>query len=350
MAVRILHFAHRNSIKLLLISTMSTSVSVDERMLKGIRRIIPNLNNTKYKGQDGRIGIFGGSLEYTGAPYYAAMSALRTGCDLVHIFCVKDASIPLKSMSPEPIVHPVLDQYDAIRQIRPWLDRLHIIIIGPGLGREDKIFKTIVELISICREMKKPLVIDADGLFLVCQKPDIIKEYPGVILTPNAMEFSRLVKGILEKNIQPSPVVKANDVKHLADALGKNVVILHKGAKDVIADGHKGTETVSCGLAGSGRRCGGQGDLLAGALAVFWWWAICAGSSESALSSPIAACYAASRLVRECNLSAYKIKQRGTLTTDILEQIQPVFARIFETHCNKTSSFNGRIRTRSTDS
>ncbi|XP_017884293.1 ATP-dependent (S)-NAD(P)H-hydrate dehydratase isoform X1 [Ceratina calcarata] len=325
----------RNLIKSLLVAKMSTTVSVDERMLKGIRRIIPNLNNTKYKGQDGRIGIFGGSSEYTGAPYYTAMSALRTGCDLVHIFCVKEASIPLKSYSPEPIVHPVLDQYDAIKQIRPWLDRLHVIIIGPGLGRDDKIFKTIVELITICREMKKPLVIDADGLFLISQKPDVIKEYPGVILTPNAMEFSRLVKGVLDKNIQPSPVVKNNDVKHLAEALGKNVIILHKGAKDVIADGHKGTEAVSCGLAGSGRRCGGQGDLLSGSIAVFWWWAICAGSSESSLSAPVAASYAASRLIRECNASSYKIKQRGMLTTDILEQIQPIFAKTFETHCNK---------------
>ena len=74
---------------------------------------------------------------------------------------------------------------------------------------------------------------------------------------------------------------------------------------------------------------------MCGALAVFWWWAICAGNNESALSPPIAASYAASRLVRECNSSAYKLKQRGMLTTDILEQIQPVFARIFETHFNK---------------
>ncbi|XP_076634474.1 NAD(P)HX dehydratase isoform X1 [Colletes latitarsis] len=350
MSLATLRFARRKLLKLFCISTMTTSVSVDERMLKGIRRIIPNLNNVKHKGQDGRIGIFGGSVEYTGAPYFAAMSALRTGCDLVHVFCAKEASIPLKSFSPEPIVHPVLDQYDAVRQIRPWLDLLHVIIIGPGLGRDDKIFKTIVELISICRELKKPLVIDADGLFLVSQKPDIIKEYPGVILTPNAMEFTRLVKGALDKTVQPTPMVKTADVKHLADAFGKNVIILHKGAKDVIADGHKGTEAVTCGLAGSGRRCGGQGDLLVGALSVFWWWAICAGTTENALSSPIAAGYAASRLVRECNASAYKIKQRGMLASDILEQIQPVFARIFETHCNKTSSFNGRSRTRSTDS
>ncbi|KAG7188949.1 hypothetical protein KM043_008548 [Ampulex compressa] len=341
---------HQNLFKFPLPLTMSTSVSTDERMLKGIRRVVPSLNNAKYKGHDGRIGIFGGSTEYTGAPYFAAMSALRVGADLVHIFCAKDASIPIKSFSPEPIVHPVLDQYDALKHIKPWLDRLHVIIIGPGLGRDDKILKVIAELISICREIKKPLVIDADGLFLVSQKPDIIREYPGLILTPNAMEFSRLAKAVLEKSSPPVPMPKGTDVKHLAEALGKNVVVLHKGAKDVIADGHKGTETVSCGLAGSGRRCGGQGDLLAGSLAVFWWWAICTGSNEYALSPSIAASYAASRLVRECNSSAYKIKQRGMLTSDMLEQIPAVFARVFETHCNKTSSFSGRSRTRSGDS
>ncbi|RLU19641.1 hypothetical protein DMN91_008198 [Ooceraea biroi] len=316
-------------------SKMSMSSSMDERMLRGIRKVIPNLISTKHKGQDGRIGIFGGSTEYTGAPYFAAMSALRTGADLAHIFCTKDASVPIKSFSPEPIVHPVLDQCDSIKQIKPWLDRLHVVLIGPGLGRDEKVFKTIVELISICREMRKPLVIDADGLFLVCQKPEIVKDYPGVILTPNAMEFSRLAKAVLDRSIAPNPLAKPADVKHVAEALGKNVVILHKGAKDVIVDGHKGTETVSCELAGSGRRCGGQGDLLSGSLTVFWWWAISAGASESALSPSIIACYAASRLVRECNASAFKLKQRGMLTSDMLEQIQPVFNDTFETHCIK---------------
>lgn len=316
-------------------STMSASSSMDERMLKGIRKVVPSLISSKHKGQDGRIGIFGGSAEYTGAPYFAAMSALRTGADLVHVFCARDASVPIKSFSPEPIVHPVLDQQDAIKQIKPWLDRLHVILIGPGLGRDERVFKTIVELIAICREARKPLVIDADGLSLVCQKPEIVKDYPGVILTPNAMEFSRLVKTVLDRSVAPAPMVKVSDVKHVAETLGRNVIILHKGAKDVIVDGHKGTETVSCGLAGSGRRCGGQGDLLSGALAVFWWWAISAGTSECALSPSIVACYAASRLIRESNALAFKVKQRGMLASDMLEQIQPVFSKIFETHCDK---------------
>ncbi|XP_066583365.1 ATP-dependent (S)-NAD(P)H-hydrate dehydratase isoform X2 [Prorops nasuta] len=328
---------------------MSQAISTDERILKGMRKALPNLNNVKYKGQDGRIGIFGGSTEYTGAPFFAAMSVLRTGGDVVHIFCTKESGTPIKSYSPEPIVHPILDQLDAIKHIRPWLDRLHIILIGPGLGRDDKIFKTIAELIAICREKKKPLVIDADGLFLLCQKPDIIKGYPNVILTPNAMEFSRLAKAYLDKNIQPAPVVKTEDIKQLAEAIGPNAIILHKGAKDVIADSQKGTDIISCGLAGSGRRCGGQGDLLSGAVSVFWWWALSTGNKESDVPPAILACYSASRLTRECNAAAYKLKFRSMLTTDMLEQIQPVFTRIFETLNNKSSTYRAQVRKRSSE-
>jgi NAD(P)H-hydrate repair Nnr-like enzyme with NAD(P)H-hydrate dehydratase domain len=36
-----------------------------------------------YKGQCGRIGVFGGCIMYTGAPYFAAISALKAGADLV---------------------------------------------------------------------------------------------------------------------------------------------------------------------------------------------------------------------------------------------------------------------------
>jgi ATP-dependent NAD(P)H-hydrate dehydratase len=31
-----------------------------------------------YKGANGKVGVVGGCLEYTGAPYYAAQASLRT--------------------------------------------------------------------------------------------------------------------------------------------------------------------------------------------------------------------------------------------------------------------------------
>lgn len=45
---------------------------------------------------------------YTGAPYFSAFSALRTGCDLVHVFCDESAGAIIKGYSPELIVHPIL--------------------------------------------------------------------------------------------------------------------------------------------------------------------------------------------------------------------------------------------------
>lgn len=51
----------------------------------------------------------GGSFEYTGAPYYSAMAALKMGADLAHIFCSRDAAGPIKTYSPELIVHPIFD-------------------------------------------------------------------------------------------------------------------------------------------------------------------------------------------------------------------------------------------------
>lgn len=79
------------------------------RQLIKTNYLVPKLTNGMHKGEAGRIGIIGGSLEYTGAPYYAGIAALKVGCDLVHIFCPSSAAVAIKSYSPELIVHPLLD-------------------------------------------------------------------------------------------------------------------------------------------------------------------------------------------------------------------------------------------------
>lgn len=46
-------------------------------IIKNVKACIPPLDGGSHKGQAGRIGIVGGSLEYTGAPYFAGISALK---------------------------------------------------------------------------------------------------------------------------------------------------------------------------------------------------------------------------------------------------------------------------------
>lgn len=281
--------------------------------LERAERAVPELNNTLYKGQNGRIGVVGGSFEYTGAPYFASITSLKVGADAVHVFCCKDAAIPIKSYSPELMVHPVLDDENAIELIQAWLERLHVLIIGPGLGRDPKILATVAKLLGVCRELKKPLVIDADGLFLVAQDITIIANYPGVIITPNKVEFERIFgkDGV--------------DMDAKFKAIGENFTVLEKGYSDKVYNSDKPHDYLQI-TGGGGRRCSGQGDILAGTTAIFYFWAMQAGDPEPAK----VACYGASYLVKKLNPKTFKIKGRSMVASDMIENIHVVFEEYFE--------------------
>jgi ATP-dependent NAD(P)H-hydrate dehydratase len=70
------------------------------------QQVIPPLTASQHKGSMGRIGVIGGSIDYSGAPYYAAISALKMGADLSWVYCSQAAAVPIKSYSPELIVVP----------------------------------------------------------------------------------------------------------------------------------------------------------------------------------------------------------------------------------------------------
>jgi ATP-dependent NAD(P)H-hydrate dehydratase len=179
-------------------------------MLREFRDLIPKLELALTKGQSGRIGIIGGSEEYTGAPYFAAIASLRTGADLCHVFCAKEAARVIKSYSPELIVHSSFqsDQETLSQTILDQICRLDMLVIGPGLGRNVKTITAVMSIISIAREHKMPLIIDAvsfdineDGLFIVTQNPNMIKGYEKCIITPNVVELGRLKRALVSNII-----------------------------------------------------------------------------------------------------------------------------------------------------
>lgn len=69
-------------------------------ILAQLAGVLPSLKPLGHKGDNGRIAVIGGSYEFTGAPFYSAISALKTGADMAHIFCSKSSSISIKSYSP----------------------------------------------------------------------------------------------------------------------------------------------------------------------------------------------------------------------------------------------------------
>lgn len=109
-----------------------------------ISKFIPQLSSNLKKGDCGRVGVIGGSFEYTGAPFFAAKASLLTGADLVTVFCSPDAGGVIKAYCPELIVHPVLVDSRATKSqvgecidtLSKQLSRLDSIVIGPGLGRD----------------------------------------------------------------------------------------------------------------------------------------------------------------------------------------------------------------------
>nr|XP_039250380.1 ATP-dependent (S)-NAD(P)H-hydrate dehydratase-like [Styela clava] len=316
-------------------STMSQfSRLSDDEILKKIQSIIPPLTYEQHKGQSGCIGIIGGSEEYTGAPYFAAISALKLGADLAHVFCSRSAAPVIKSYSPELIVHPFLSDDEASDQMKEWIPRLHAVVIGPGLGRNPKIFKTVLSIMEELKKQEKPLVIDADGLFMITNNLEAVKEYKNVILTPNQVEFERLCHAVgCDTN---SDIDEKQLTLSVSKLLG-GLVIARKHRHDIITDG---VDVLEVKANGSPRRCGGQGDLLSGAAAVFFHWSLKTSfgqkSREVSGSHPgVLGGYAACLLSKLCAESAFGKYGRSTTTTDLINEIHFIFQKHFEKHTQK---------------
>ncbi|CAF0791523.1 unnamed protein product [Rotaria sp. Silwood1] len=309
------------------------------QLLQSFRKVIPPLLFDTHKGEAGRIGVVGGSEEYTGAPIFASMAAFRTGADLVHVFCAKNAAIPIKSFSPD-----LIDSKSFSDDIGKWLPRLHALVIGPGLGRDENILSNVEQLIGILRKQEQPIpiVIDADGLYLITEKPHLINNYENCILTPNIIEFERLYEKV--SGAKSEEIKKEDDKKKLVQKLAEalHVNVLMKGHLDTISSPNN-QEPIQCGIEGSPRRCGGQGDLLAGALAVSYYWAIKsrdkfeyqASNSEKSsitnerphyslkLTPAQVAAYAASTLVRTASQAVFNKLGRAMISADVLKEIGP---------------------------
>lgn len=308
-------------------ATMSDPGVSRDDILKAIASRLPPADPARRKGQSGRLGVVGGSEEYSGAPYFVGISMMRAGADLAHIFCQQSAATAIKCYSPELIVHPLLDKPDGASIIKTWLSRLHSLVVGPGLGRDPSTMQTVREILAEAKNLELPIVIDADGLSLVTSDPSVIQNYNKAILTPNEVEFKRLCSAVLHEECVAGSEKDA--AQKLASAL--QVVILKKGQHDIITDGHS---LLVCDADGSPRRCGGQGDILSGLLGTFAFWMQnadlwCPRSKDAPLDPLVLAAYAACSVTRECAVRAHRNLGRSTLASDMIQHIHGAFGGLF---------------------
>ena len=75
-----------------------------------IAMLLPKRDENAHKGNFGRILLLCGSLGYTGAAYFAAMGALRTGAGLVYLGVPESIYAIEAGKLNEPVIFPLPDQ------------------------------------------------------------------------------------------------------------------------------------------------------------------------------------------------------------------------------------------------
>lgn len=307
-------------------------------LLKKVYTMVPPMLESFHKGQLGRVAVIGGCEDYTGAPYFSAMASAKLGCDMSHVICEPGAGAVIKTYSPNLMVHPYMRQSKNLAQsenaetvfaeVIGMLSRLHVLVIGPGLGRDQLMQETCAKVIKEARKRGIPFVLDADGLYLAQTQPELVEGCTECILTPNVVEFARLAKA---KGVKVDEGDPAELCAKLSKAFG-GVTIIQKGAKDYISNG---SNTLVSEGEGGLKRSGGQGDTLTGSLATLLAYRkayhdhIWDHGTDMPRSETLAlAAYGGSCITRECSRLAYKEKGRSLQASDLTEHVHTAFLNV----------------------
>jgi ATP-dependent NAD(P)H-hydrate dehydratase len=92
-------------------------------------------------------------------------------------------------------------QKTVFQPITDLLPRLHVLVVGPGLSRDKCMLEAARHAIQEAKKRNMPIVIDADGLYLIQHQPDVIHGYTKAVLTPNIAEFKRLCQALVSSRL-----------------------------------------------------------------------------------------------------------------------------------------------------
>ena len=213
---------------------------------------LPRRKRDAHKGDFGRLFILAGSRDYTGAPVLCANAAVRTGAGLVTLAVPEEIwPVVAAKCCNEAMVWPLPDDYDMILEKASACDAA---VIGPGLGQGKRAERLVL---SLLRDLKGPVILDADGLNLVAKHIHVLDKREGLtVLTPHDGEFARLSGCDL-------PVVDRLSAARRF-ALEHNCAVILKGHRTITAAWDRPCVVNTTGNPGMAR--GGSGDALAGML------------------------------------------------------------------------------------
>ena len=234
-----------------------------------VRRALPKRREGGHKGDFGKLLIVGGAVGYTGAPYLAALAAVRSGCGLIYlgvperIWAIEAA----KCVSAMPFPLPDADgmlTLDALAPIREKLKNCDVLALGPGLGRSAGARALVSALL---RETAQPVVLDADGVTALAEERDALNARRGrtTILTPHDGELARLL-GVSPEELAARDHRESGRAETArAFAVEHGCVLVRKGHRTLTALPDGAVLENTCG--GSALAKGGSGDVLTGLIA-----------------------------------------------------------------------------------
>jgi ADP-dependent NAD(P)H-hydrate dehydratase / NAD(P)H-hydrate epimerase len=252
-----------------------------------VRENLPERPDFSHKGTFGKALIVAGSVNYTGAAYLSAASALRTGAGLVTL-ATPQLIFPIIASKLTEATYLLLPHDmgvispDAVKVLAEKTAAYQAMLIGPGIGTEEPTSRFLELLLGseeagghrkksvgfIASEENQekvsfhlpPLIVDADGLNMLAKMKEWWKKLsPLTILTPHPGEMARLIGGSADE-------VNSDRLKTAGKYASEwgHIVVL-KGAQTVIA--HPDGRSAVLPFANPALATAGSGDVLAGALA-----------------------------------------------------------------------------------
>jgi len=267
------------------------------------------------KGTLGSLLCICGSYGMAGAAIMAGKAALRCGIGLLKIAVPKSIYPVCATNILESVYYPLEETSNGVISSKntdfllEMCEKSSAVVIGCGLSVCDDTKNLVQSVITNC---EKPLVIDADALNCICNKPEILKNLKApAIITPHPGEMARLLHST-PKTVNSN---RENTAIDFAKKFG--VVTVLKGAGTIIAspDGkvyinHTGN---------SGMATGGSGDVLSGII----------GSLLAQGASPINAAAAGVFLHGTIgDLAAEKLGKISMLPTDMIDMIPTAYLKL----------------------
>ena len=245
----------------------SKIADISWQLLQQQDQLLPSRALDSHKGDHGHVQVIGGDHGYAGAALMASQAALVSGAGLVSCATRPEHIAAYISRCPEVMVAAINSGLELLPLIQGEQHNNNVLVVGPGLGQQafgQLLLQTVFQQLQSATK-PRALVLDADGLNLLAEKPmitgsaiDFSKH--AVVITPHPAEAGRLL------NITTAQV-QADRVSAAEALVNKfSCVVILKGQYSLIAGKNQTGELMiyRCLDGNPGMAAGGMGDILSG--------------------------------------------------------------------------------------